>query len=70
MNRTVAAIENLTKTDFSGMPLGRALELFRLWHQRHSTRQALNRLDAHGLSDVGLTDADREIECRKWFWQK
>ena len=70
MNRTATAIENITTAGFSGTPLGRAPKQVQLWYQRHRTRLALNRLDGHGLSDVGLTDADREIECRKWFWQK
>ena len=52
------------------MPLGGALNLVQLWHQRHRTRQALNRLDGHRLSDVGLTEVDQRSEIRKWFWQK
>lgn len=70
MYRTATAIEDLAKTDFSGTPLGGTLNLVQLWHQRHRTRQQLLRVDDQRLSDLGLTDADREIECRKWFWQK
>ncbi len=70
MNRTAAATENITTAGFSGTQLGSALNLVQLWHQRHRTRQQLLRLDSHQLSDVGLTEIDRRIEIRKWFWQK
>jgi uncharacterized protein YjiS (DUF1127 family) len=40
-----------------------------LWHQRHRTRQQLNRLNEQGLLDIGVSTADRQVECAKWFWQ-
>ena len=39
------------------------------WHQRVRDRQALYRLDAHMLHDIGLSRADVEHEVSKPFWQ-
>jgi len=39
------------------------------WHQRARDRQALDRLDAHMLHDIGLSRADVEQEASKHFWQ-
>lgn len=39
------------------------------WHQRARDRQALHRLDAHMLHDIGLSRADVEHEASKHFWQ-
>ncbi len=39
------------------------------WHQRARDRQALDRLDAHMLHDIGLSRADVEHEVSKPFWQ-
>ena len=39
------------------------------WSRNHRTRRQLSRLDDHQLPDLGLAAVDREIECRKWFWQ-
>ncbi len=39
------------------------------WHQRVRDRQALDRLDAHMLHDIGLSRADVEHEVSKPFWQ-
>ncbi|MCA0873227.1 DUF1127 domain-containing protein [Seohaeicola saemankumensis] len=42
-------------------PLGR---LFGIWRQR----QALRRLDADALRDIGVTRAQAETEARRPFW--
>jgi uncharacterized protein YjiS (DUF1127 family) len=49
-----------------GLPLW---ALLKAWHGRSRTRWALRQLDACALADLGLTDAQRQGECAKWFWQ-
>jgi len=39
------------------------------WAIRHRTRSQFRRLDTRSLADVGLSEADRQRECSKWFWQ-
>jgi uncharacterized protein YjiS (DUF1127 family) len=39
------------------------------WYQRAQTRFALSQLDAHQLADIDLTQAERDRECAKCFWQ-
>jgi len=39
------------------------------WLQRMRTRVSLRELDASQLADVGLSQAARQRECAKWFWQ-
>jgi uncharacterized protein YjiS (DUF1127 family) len=41
-----------------------------LWRRRHRSRIALRYLDARELDDIGLTEAERARECKKWFWQE
>jgi uncharacterized protein YjiS (DUF1127 family) len=43
--------------------------LLRLWGARSSERKALAELERFRLDDIGITDADRRAECRKWFWR-
>ena len=53
-------------------PAGRLPALgrvFSLWRHRLDSRRHLATLDARALADVGLTDAERRMECEKWFWQ-
>ncbi len=38
--------------------------LFGIWRQR----QALRRLDADALQDIGISRADAETEARRPFW--
>jgi len=45
------------------------LERLLLWQERASQRHHLSMIDAHGLSDVGLTRAALEREMRKPFWR-
>lgn len=40
-----------------------------LWLRRMSTRRALRELDRRQLADIGRTEAERRVECAKWFWQ-
>ena len=40
-----------------------------MWVQRRRTRLQLERLSPSLLADIGLTEADRQRECLKWFWQ-
>lgn len=42
--------------------------LLRIWYGRARTRFVPQELDARGLADVGLTEAQRRHECAKWFW--
>ena len=46
-----------------------AVDQFLTWHQRVRDRQALGKLDAHRLHDIGLSRADVESEVSKPFWQ-
>lgn len=39
-----------------------------VWQRRYRDRQHLASLDARMLDDIGLTEADVEIESRKPFW--
>lgn len=39
-----------------------------LWVERHRTRRALAELDDHLLRDIGVTQAEAQIECAKPFW--
>jgi uncharacterized protein YjiS (DUF1127 family) len=41
----------------------------RTWLQRMRTRAALRELDAHRLADIGRSEAERQRECAKWFWE-
>jgi len=45
------------------------LAILRTWHRRLKTRHRLRQLDARLLDDVGLSEAERQQECAKWFWQ-
>ena len=40
-----------------------------LWHHRHRSRRQLATLDDRELADIGLTRAQRWVECDKPFWQ-
>jgi uncharacterized protein YjiS (DUF1127 family) len=42
---------------------------WRLWLRRLRTRRQLARLAAERLCDVGLTPAERDAECARWFWE-
>lgn len=51
--------------------IGAAIErAIRTWARRVNERHALAQLDDHMLSDIDLTRADIDRECRKYFWQK
>jgi uncharacterized protein YjiS (DUF1127 family) len=39
------------------------------WLQRMRTRAALRELDARALADIGRSEAERQRECAKWFWE-
>jgi uncharacterized protein YjiS (DUF1127 family) len=39
------------------------------WLQRMRTRTALRGLDARALADIGRSEAERQRECAKWFWE-
>jgi uncharacterized protein YjiS (DUF1127 family) len=38
------------------------------WYWCIRTRWQLADLDAHGLRDIGLSEADRKHECARLFW--
>lgn len=40
------------------------------WLRRHQTRRALAELEPFQLEDIGLTEAQRAREVRKWFWKR
>lgn len=40
-----------------------------LWARRCRTRATLGGAHPRILEDVGIGEADRRAECRKWFWQ-
>lgn len=50
-------------------PVGLSLATLRFWMIRLKTRRRLGQLDAAALADVGITEAQRQRECAKWFWQ-
>lgn len=39
------------------------------WDARRRSRNALTRLDAHMLRDIGLSPDSARAECGKPFWQ-
>lgn len=39
------------------------------WQQRYEERQKLASMDARLRDDIGLTEADVDVETRKPFWQ-
>lgn len=39
------------------------------WLRHSRTRRSLRALETHRLTDVGLSERQRDAECRKWFWQ-
>jgi uncharacterized protein YjiS (DUF1127 family) len=47
----------------------RAAKLLLTWQERASERHALASLDAHMLSDIGLSRADAWREAAKPFWR-
>jgi uncharacterized protein YjiS (DUF1127 family) len=54
---------------FARLTIARLLALFAEWRRRTRSRQALARLGAHDLRDIGLTPGDRWSECMKPFWR-
>jgi uncharacterized protein YjiS (DUF1127 family) len=42
---------------------------WRVWLRRLRTRRQLAGLEAERLRDVGLTPAERDAECARWFWE-
>ncbi len=40
-----------------------------VWSERSRTRAALKHLSTEHLGDLGLTQAEAQQECRKWFWR-
>lgn len=47
----------------------RASDLMRLWQRRVVTRAHLRDLEPSQLPDIGLSEKERERECRKWCWE-
>jgi uncharacterized protein YjiS (DUF1127 family) len=39
------------------------------WQQRSRTRRQLAQLNPHELADVGITEAERQVELDKPFWR-
>jgi uncharacterized protein YjiS (DUF1127 family) len=62
-SRAQAGLPQLTRIVSAAV---RALAVARA---RHRSRQALTRLDAHLLRDIGLTDSAVRAECAKAPWQ-
>lgn len=40
------------------------------WKMREHTRRQLARADYRILQDIGISEADRFIECNKHFWEE
>ena len=40
-----------------------------VWSERSRTRAALKHLPTARLKDLGLTEAEAQQECKKWFWR-
>jgi len=45
------------------------LTRFALWRRRSHTRRQLRDLPPHLLADIGIDNAARDDECRRWPWQ-
>ncbi|WP_444451235.1 hypothetical protein ACTTAI_00485 (plasmid) [Rhodobacter capsulatus] len=45
----------------------RLLHHLALWHRRARARAWPGGPEA--LDDIGLSEADRRVECGRWFWQ-
>ncbi len=45
-------------------------KIFKVWKQRHVTRQHLAAVSAHALVDIGLTESQRLLEVNKKFWER
>lgn len=43
--------------------------LWRVWRQRESQRSLLARMNARELADIGLTDAERQVEVDAPLWR-
>ena len=43
--------------------------LVQIWRERYAYRQALARLDAHLLDDLGIKTWEAARECSKPFWR-
>ena len=48
----------------------KAANTVQIWINRYNTRKALEHLDAFMLEDIGLDEADVQIEIGKPFWIK
>ena len=46
-----------------------AMTALRTWKQRRQTRRILASVDAHSLDDIGITEAQRQVEVNKFFWE-
>ncbi len=54
---------------FGGRLVGRIRRHLTIWHSRRQLRQALGRMDAHLLKDLGWHPEDAAHECAKPFWR-
>jgi uncharacterized protein YjiS (DUF1127 family) len=41
-----------------------------VWRWRAYSRRALSRMEQRALRDIGITEAERNLECRKQFWRE
>lgn len=53
----------------SRLSLKNFFTLIKKWHRNACSRQALNELSKHQLSDIGLDKLQAEKEVQKHFWQ-
>lgn len=49
--------------------IARVVDTVEIWQRRHRTRQQLAMADTRILRDIGVSEADRAIECNKPFWE-
>lgn len=69
-----AAAEPMPLAQRAGLPpvsrlLVEVAFLLARWDTRRRSRHALNRLDPHLLTDIGLTATARDAEGSKPFWR-
>ncbi|MBE2275955.1 MAG: DUF1127 domain-containing protein [Rhodobacteraceae bacterium] len=74
MEMSRALAEPMPLANITGLPpvsrlLVEAGLLLARWDDRRRTRNALTRLDAHLLSDIGLTSVGRDMESARPFWR-
>ncbi len=53
----------------TGGPWRRVVRMLAVWYDRESGRRQLARLDGRALRDIGITQAQANVEVDRPFWQ-